>query len=346
MEQKQLHINLIGHQRPVVHFAFSKVSENGYFMISASKDGKPMLRKGETGDWIGTFEGHKGAVWGVALNADTTKAASASADFSAIVWDAVTGKSLYSLAHKHIVKSVVFNDAADKLLTGEKVLRVFDLTPTGPVETIQLAGHTSHIKSGLWLEDNKTVVSIAEDKTMRVWDVTSGQEVRKIDLPANAYDLELNSNKDQALMVCGEKVFLWDMNTFSTLNEFTVPSDIIYSASFHPNPMSADERVFVCGGKNCTVYKYSMDTGIELESSKGHFGPVHCIRYSPDGHLYASGSEDGTIRLWQNKIGMTYGLWHMIGGNGVVTPFPSPMVTEGLPTINGMNVEVTPAVAT
>jgi len=27
----------------------------------------------------------------------------------------------------------------------------------------------------------------------------------------------------------------------------------------------------------------------------------------------------------------------MIGGNGVVTPFPSPMATEGLPVINGMN---------
>jgi len=73
--------------------------------------------------------------------------------------------------------------------------------------------------------------------------------------------------------------------------------------------LSPDSNTFIMGGTDIWTHVYDFATGKELEVLKGHNGPVHVIRFAPDGELFASGSEDGTIRLWQSGESHSYGLW-------------------------------------
>ena len=56
-----------------------------------------------TGDWLGTFEGHKGAIWAVDISFSGHRVATGAADFTSKFWDAETGGCLASSTHSHIV---------------------------------------------------------------------------------------------------------------------------------------------------------------------------------------------------------------------------------------------------
>jgi len=302
---RQTPITCTGHSRPVVDIEFSDITDDlSYYLISASKDGKPQLREGGTGDWLGTFEGHKGAIWAVDISYNGTRAATGAADFTSNYWDAETGNCLASFTHSHIVKSVSINRDTHLLLTGtsRSVLSIWDVRqPQNCIE--EYTGHNGSIKGCKFLGNDNYFITTGEDKLMKMWDRRAKKELKQ-----QSFDQPLNSMvlKDDVKVVTvtyGNNVALYDVTTFDLLRTHSLPC-VVNSASLH-----LDQRYFVCGGEDLYVYKVSIETGRVLESYKKHFGPVHCIRYSPDGELYASGSEDGTIRLWQNCVGKTYGLW-------------------------------------
>ncbi|XP_051889713.1 serine-threonine kinase receptor-associated protein [Pristis pectinata] len=307
MAMRQTPLTCSGHTRPVVDLAFSGITPYGFFLISACKDGKPMMRQGDTGDWIGTFLGHKGAVWGATLNKEANRAATAAADFSAKVWDAVTGDEMITLAHKHIVKTVDFTQDSNNLLTGgqDKVLRIYDLNKSES-EPVEISGHSSGIKKALWCNGDKQILSAADDKTVRLWDRTSMTEVHTLNVASSVSSVEYIPDGEILVLTYGKTIAFHNALSLELIKSFDAPASI-NSASLHP-----EKDVFVAGGDDFKLYKFDYNTGEDLESYKGHFGPVHCVRFSPDGELYASGSEDGTLRLWQTTVGKTYGLWKCV----------------------------------
>lgn len=91
----------------------------------------------------------------------------------------------------------------------------------------------------------------------------------------------------------GHTIRFWDTGSLTKVKEFTVRYPV-EAASYCP----AKRRV-AAGGEDMWVRLHNFDDGQEVECSKGHHGPVHTVRFGPEGKEYASGSEDGTIRIWQ-----------------------------------------------
>lgn len=63
--------------------------------------------------------------------------------------------------------------------------------------------------------------------------------------------------------------------------------------------MHPTESKFIAGGSDTWVRVFEYQTGEMIECHKGHHGPIRCLRYAPLGDTFATGSEDGTIRIWQ-----------------------------------------------
>ncbi|KAG6376079.1 serine/threonine kinase receptor associated protein [Boletus reticuloceps] len=283
-----------GHTRPVTHLSFSPIlDDNTYLLVSSCKDGNPMLREW-TGDWIGTFLGHKGAVWCTKLSQDGSRAVSGSADFTAKVWDTFSGEVLHSFPHNHIVRTVAISRTSSHILTGgqEKKVRIFDLgRPDADADLLGDPGTTPHdktVKSVVWVGEH-TGVSAGEDGNIKWWDLRTRKLTTSLAFPNPITSMELSLQTNRLVVTSGETVaFIPALPGTAPTRSLNLPYSPS-SASIHP---TLQDR-FVTGNLGDEwVRVHGMD-GKEMDVLKGHHGPVHCVDFSPDGEVYASGSEDG-----------------------------------------------------
>jgi serine-threonine kinase receptor-associated protein len=286
----------LGHSKPIPYLHYSSITPDGYFLISACIDKKPMLREGITGDWIGSFLGHKGAVWSARLNHDATLAVTAAGDFSSKLWNSITGEEIFSLSHNHVVKTGCFSADSRVVLTGgkEKKVRIFDVRNPSADPTVLVLG--APIQQILATSDPNLMVCCGEEKGISVIDLRTAQVERVLDTPAPVKYLSLSA--DQRILSCtsGNNLLFFDATTFSLNKSFATPQESLCVA-YHPQ---SGKILTGCETDElCHVYDYSSEQ--EIATNKGHHAAVVCVDFAPDGSAYATGSNDGTVRIWDER---------------------------------------------
>lgn len=254
------------------------------------------------------------------------------------VWDTHSGVALHTLQHAHIVRAVAFPDQPSPqiLATGgaEKKLRIFDLSrssgspsPTGsapsttdtssaaPSYEIGAGVHQGTIKSIVWASDLNVLITASDDKSIRWWDLRARSPITTYTLdglpgsceldPVFAGSPTLGSAGSSTLSVAaGKTAYFFDSSRPGELiKSIKTPYELVSTA------LHSSQRKFITGSTSDTwVRVWDFDTEEVVETGKGHHGPVWSVAFSPDGKLYATGSEDGTIKLWKFTAG-GYGLW-------------------------------------
>src|SRR5262249_18724885 len=133
---------------------------------------------------LGQSYAHAQAATDVTFAPDSVTLYSAGADKSVKAWRFAADVATRNFPHPNFVDAVAFHPTSPLLATGshDGQVRIFDLTKNAQVRAIN--AHTtpappSAIYSVAWSPDGKQLVSTSLDRTMKLWDATSGNLVRE-----------------------------------------------------------------------------------------------------------------------------------------------------------------------
>jgi WD40 repeat protein len=157
-------------------------------------------------------------------------------------------------------------------------------------------GHIHWAGTVAWSEQARLAATCGADQTIRLWNLETGKEVRKLtgDKGSNGSSICFSPDGKHLLSISGDynTLCIWDVATGAELKRINAPN--AFRAAYSP-----DGKRIVAGGFNDTFVRlYDTTTGKELQKYKGHTGGLGGVAFFPDGKHIASAG-DNTVRIWQ-----------------------------------------------
>jgi serine/threonine protein kinase len=155
--------------------------------------------------------------------------------------------------------------------------------------------HEGWVRAVAVAPDSRRVLSTGDDASIRIWDLKSLQEIRRLEgHTAAVMTIALRSDGLRALSGGWDGTLrLWDLNSGRQLREIAGPWKAIKGLD-----MTADGRRAVCCADDNLLHLIDVDNGRELGQLAGHSDLIQSVATSADGRRALTGSDDKTVRLW------------------------------------------------
>lgn len=268
---------------------------------------------------MGTFDGHCGAVWCLDPKWDTTHLVTGAADNSVRLWDIQTGKELSVIDTKSAVRTAAFSYSGnmvcyttDKQMGYPCEINVVDarnFNAEEPIFKVAIPTGGPKVTSMIWSGLDDLLLTGHDNGDLVQWDVKTQKKLKLTSDHAKSIT-DMQASKDGSMFITSSKdntSMLFDADNIECLKKY-VTERPVNSASLSP----LYDHVVLGGGQDAMdvtttstrVGKFEarffhMVFEEEFGRVKGHFGPINSVQFHPDGKGYASGGEDGYVRVHQ-----------------------------------------------
>jgi WD40 repeat protein len=245
----------------------------------------------------------------VEFDPDSRHVYALSADKLLRIWDAETGDLVPTCERYRSwpAGGVAVSPAGSLAATSHNdgIIRLFDTDSAQVVHT--LTGHTAEVRDATFSRDGRHLLSGSNDKTIRVWDVRTGDELVKVEKGFPVSCVALSPDGRYFVSPAGNGFALWEAATGKFQRQTGWTSQLSRIA-YSPNgnyilTVSNQESKELTRDKDRFLSLWDAQKLSFVRNVKCGMKRIVSAVFSADSRMIVSGNADKTIRVWDVETG-------------------------------------------